>query len=229
MDATTARPAPPQPTPARWAGAWPAPAVAAAAGSGAFALSVVVAGALHPGYSHVREAISALAATDSPSAWVAVAGFLALAAGTTAAGATLWVRLRAGAAGRVAAALVVLSGLTAVGSGLARQDCSEADAACAAREAAGALSTHHWVHQYTSLAVFVLLSVALLLLPRALRANPGWAHLATATRLVGLAAVLVIAALMTVGFGDVSGLVQRPFVAVLFGWPVLLAAAPARR
>ncbi|NAZ87866.1 DUF998 domain-containing protein [Kineococcus indalonis] len=111
----------------------------------------------------------------------------------------------------------------------ARQDCSQADAACTAREAAGALSTHHWVHQYVSSTVFLVLAAALLVLSRALRANAGWAHLAPATRVAGLSALVVIAALVTVGLGGWSGLVQRAFVALLFGWPVLLSALPARR
>ena len=87
----------------RWSGSWPAPAIVAGAGFGAFALSIAAAGALYQGYSHVREGISALAATDSPSAWVMIAGFLALAVATVSTGVTLWVRLRTGIAGRIGA------------------------------------------------------------------------------------------------------------------------------
>jgi len=43
---------------------------------------------------------------------------------------------------------------------------------------------------------------------------------AVATRLVGVVGLLVIAAMMTVGLGDFGGLVQRLFIALLFGAPV---------
>jgi hypothetical membrane protein len=81
------------------------------AGFAAFALSITVAGAFNPDYSHVREGISALATTDSPAAPIMIAGFLALALGTAAAGVALWVRLPVGVAGRIGAVLVVLAGL----------------------------------------------------------------------------------------------------------------------
>jgi hypothetical membrane protein len=84
------------------------------------------------------------------------------------------------------------------------------------------------VHQLVSLAVFLVLTIAMFVIARGLKRSGGWAHLAVPTRLTGLAAFLVIAAMMTVGFGEFGGLVQRPFIALLFGWPVLLAAVPAR-
>jgi hypothetical protein len=64
--------APPVPAPTtrsfRDEGAWPARAVIACIGLEIFAVASVVAGALHPGYDPLREGISALAATTSPSA-----------------------------------------------------------------------------------------------------------------------------------------------------------------
>jgi hypothetical membrane protein len=213
----------------RLSGSWPPPAIAAAVGFAAFAASVVAAGALDPGYSHVREGISALAATDSPAAWIMITGFLGLAGGTMAAGITLWVRLGTGVAGRIGAAMVTLAGAAMVVVGLNQQDCSDFTGACAPLEAAGTLSTHHMIHQLVSLAVFTVLAVATFPLARGLRRSVVWAHLAVPTRLSGLVAILVIAMLLTVGFGDVAGVVQRLFVALLFGLPVLLAALPGRR
>lgn len=213
----------------RWSGSWPAPAIVAGAGFGAFALSIAAAGALYPGYSHVREGISALAATDSPSAWVMIAGFLALAVATVSTGVTLWVRLRTGLAGRIGAAMVVLAGVGMVVAALARQDCSDARAACAAAESAGTVSGHHVIHQLGSLAVFLVLTIALWVLARGLRTSRAWAHLAVPTRLAGLAAFAGIAMLVTVGFGAVEGLVERAVVTLLFGLPIVLAALSARR
>jgi hypothetical membrane protein len=194
----------------------------AAGGFGAFALSIPLAGAFAPGYSHVREGISALAATGSPSAPIMIVGFLALALGTAATGVTLWVRLSVGIAGRVGAAMVLLAGLAMVVVSLTRQDCSELVGACSAAEAAGTLSDHHVVHQLVSLAVFLVLTIAMFPLARGLRRDGGPAGLAVATRLVGVVGVLVIAMMTTVGLGDVGGLVQRVFIASLFGAPVVL-------
>lgn len=213
----------------RWSGSWPAPAIVAGAGFGAFALGIAAAGALYPGYSHVREGISALAATDSPSAWVMIAGFLALAVATVSAGVTLWVRLRTGIAGRIGAAMVVLAGVGMVVAALAREDCSDTRDACAAAESAGTVSGHHVIHQLGSLAVFLVLTIALSVLARGLRRSRAWAHLAVPTRLAGLAAFAGIAMLVTVGFGAVEGLVERAVVTLLFGLPIVLAALPARR
>jgi hypothetical membrane protein len=195
----------------------------ATGGFGVFALSIPLAGAFAPGYSQGREGISALAATGSPSALIMIVGFLALALGTAAAGVSLWVRLSVGVAGRVGAAMVLAAGLAMVVVGLNRQDCSELVGACSAAEAAGTLSDHHVVHQLVSLAVFLVLTIAMFPLARGLRRNGGPSGLAVATWLVGVVGVLVIAMMTTVGLGDMGGLVQRLFVALLFGAPVLLA------
>ena len=103
----------------------PVPGRVAVAGGVVFVLAAVVAGLLYPGYDPTREGISALASTPSPSAAVMIGGFLALAAGTTAAGVALWARLRGSTAGRTGAVLVLLAGAGMVVAGLARQDCSE--------------------------------------------------------------------------------------------------------
>jgi hypothetical membrane protein len=215
--------------PGRGEPAWSVPAVVAAAGLGVFAAAVAVSGALQPGYSHLREGISALAATGSAPAPIMIGGFLALAAGTTVAGTTLWERLSAGVAGRVGAVLVMLSGLAMVVVGLNRQDCSDLAGACAAAEEAGTLSGQHMVHQLVSLAVFLLLSIAPFVLARGLRRNGAPRRVAVLARLAGTFGLLVIAAMVSVGFGDVPGLVQRLFILVVFGLPVLLAAVPTRR
>jgi len=159
----------------------PSPSRLAVGGFAAFALSIPLAGAFHPDYSHVREGISALAATDSPAAPIMIAGFLALALGTVAAGVALWVRLPVGVA------------------------------------------DHHVVHQLASLAVFLVLVIAMFPSAHGLRRNGGPAGVAVATRLVGVVGLLVITAMMTVGLGDFGGLVQRLFIALLFGAPVVLA------
>ena len=212
--------------PPRTQHAWPGRL--AVVGGVTFALATVVAGLLYPGYDPTREGISALASTPSPSAAVMIGGFLALAAGTISAGVALWSRLRRGTAGRVGAALVLLAGVGMVVAALARQDCSELIGACAAAERSGTLSGHHVLHQLVSLAVFAALVVALFVLPRGVTRNSAWARWAVPTRLAGVVAVVLLAALLGGAVGDVGGLVQRAFIALVFGWPVLLAALPGR-
>jgi hypothetical protein len=92
----------------------------ALAGPGAFALAAFVGGRREPGYRPRDEPISALAAQATRSATVMVPGFLGLAAAT--------IRFARTLEGSVAApnpvpAMVVLTGLTTAGAGLAR--CSD--------------------------------------------------------------------------------------------------------
>lgn len=211
-------------------GPWPLPARLGAAGVLLFLGASVVTGALSPGYQWQRESISALAATDKAAAPVMIAGFLAAAVGLTATGIGLWRRFRGTASGRVAAVLVTVCGLTLTVSGLARQDCSDRLTTCRDYGAAPLASTHYWVHQYVSLALFLLMTVALFVLARATRRVQGWSRLTVATRLAGLWAVLVIADLMVdpPALNGWAGAIQRAFIVVLFGWPVLVAGLPAR-
>src|SRR5215212_9035161 len=105
-------------------------AIVGAAGLAGFFAAAVTTAAITPGYNWIRDAISALAATDSPHAWLMIAGFLAAAAGLAGTGVALWRRFGAHRSGRVAAVLVLLGVPLAVAAGLARQDCSEALTDC---------------------------------------------------------------------------------------------------
>jgi hypothetical membrane protein len=210
--------------------AWPLPARLGVAGIAAFFGASFVAGAFKPGYSHLREAVSALAATDSPAAPLMITAFLVSAVGMTATGVGIWRRLSVGVAGRVAAGLVVLSGLMMVVAGLARQDCSERLPSCIDHGEAPLGTTHFWVHQYVSLGLFVLLTISMFVMARGLRRSAGWAQLARWSKVAGLFSLLCIAELMVdpPALDPYAGLVQRVFVLVLFGWPVFVAGAPAR-
>jgi hypothetical membrane protein len=215
-------------TPTTTAHRWSVSARVGAAGIAAFFATSVATAALTPGYRTAREAISALAATDSRYAPVMITGFLLAAIGLAATGIALWRRFGAALSGRIAAGLVILgSGLTAT-AGLARQDCSEARESCIDHGEGALASTHFWVHQYVSLALFVTLVIASFVLIRATRRTDGFAHLAVPTRIMAYVLLLTTLAAMTVGFGAVNGLVQRPYLALLFGWPVLLAGSAPR-
>ncbi|MDG6106091.1 DUF998 domain-containing protein [Dactylosporangium aurantiacum] len=197
------------------------------AGAAVFAAATVIAGALYPGYSHQREAVSQLAATGSPGAPVMIVGFLALAAGTVAAGLALRRLLPAGAAGRTAGALMVVAGALLVVAGLARPACSDWIGACTAAERAGTLPLRHVVHNLVSPLVFVLLIAAVLTLARGLARN-GARRLAWPSLAVGLVSCVTLAALVTGAVPAAPGLLQRLFLLVLFGWIVAVAPLAAR-
>jgi hypothetical protein len=199
-----------------------------ATGFAAFAAGVVVVGALNPGYSHIREAMSALAATNARYAWLMIAGFMCLAIALVATGIALWRRLSATVSGRIAGGLVIGAGLLAGGSGLARQDCSEQLPSCVDYGEGIGASTHFWVHQYAGLAGFLVLLVALFVLARAVRLTPGLTYLAVPTRIVAFLCLAVLVPMFVFGFEGYHGLVQRPTYALMFGWPLLVAGLRSR-
>jgi hypothetical protein len=200
-----------------------------AAGFATFFVASIGTAAVTPGYRTTRDAISALAATDSPYAYVMIAGFMAAAAGLLATGIALWKRYGARTSGKVAAVIVMLCSGLMVAAGLARQDCSEAVETCIDHGKAPLASTHFWVHQYVSLAGFVLLVIAGFVLIRAVRRTEGFGYLKVPARIVAWTNLVVTVAAMTVGFGAINGLIQRPYIALLFGWPILLAGIAPRR
>jgi uncharacterized protein DUF998 len=201
-----------------------------ATGVAGFFVAALVAGLATPGYSSRHEAVSALAALDALWAPVMIAGFLLLAVGLAATGLALW-RLTPARAGRAAGVLVVLTSALMATAGLARQDCSDQRSTCVDfGEAAGA-STSYWVHQYASLLGFLLLVVGLFLLARGVHRSGVVADLALPTRLVALAS-LVLTVAVVVGPPPVAaayGWVQRAFLLLVFGWPVLVAVLHQRR
>jgi len=195
-----------------------------------FALSAI-AGALNPGYNPIREAMSALAATDADYAWISITGFMIAAVGLACTGIVLWRRFAGNRAGLVAAALVLAAAPEMVVAGLARQDCSERLPTCIDYGDAPLASTHFWVHQYTALFMFVSLTVALFLLARALRRDAGRTRLAAPTRLVAVTCLAVIVVVFMAEIGSSwHGLIQRIFAALVFGWPAVVAgSAPIPR
>jgi len=193
--------------------------IVAVAGVGGFALAVLVTGLITPGYGVRREAISALAALDSPHAWLMILGFTVGAVGLVAAGLALW-RVPTRSARLGAAMVIVAGGLIAV-AGFAREDCSDQLVTCKDFGEAVHASGSYWLHGYVSLLAFLLLIVSSFLVARGLR-RTGRRSLGTTGRVVGVACLvgLVLLVVTPTFVADNYGLVQRLFVAVLFGWPV---------
>lgn len=190
-------------------------------------LAIVVAGLLDPGYSPVSEGISPLASHESQVAPVMIGAFMAMAVALLSAGAAL-LNLLPGKRAAAAAILVLLAGSATVVVGFARLDCSTLQQECMARESAGTVSTGHVVHNLVSLGLFLLLAIATFLWGAGLR-RVGEARLA---RLTLLAAVLIVVFLfwfMSGAYGSAGGLVQRVFISLVYGWPVLLAGLLVRK
>jgi hypothetical membrane protein len=191
-------------------------------------MAVLVAALVTPGYDSRREAISGLAALDSPHAWIMILGFMLGAVGLLSAGLVLSKRVRT-PAGRVASVLIVVAGGLIAVAGLARQDCSDQLTTCKDFGEAVDASGSYWVHQQASLLGFVLLIVASFVPARGLR-RTGRPGLATASRTIGAACVAGTALLVVTPPVVVEsyGIVQRFLVALLFGWPVAAALLSSR-
>jgi hypothetical membrane protein len=203
-----------------------------AAGVASFFVASIITGALNPGYSHAREAVSALAATDARFAWIMITGFMLSAVGMSSTGVALWRRFVGNRAARVGAGILMIAGPLMVVAGVARQDCSERLSTCVDHGEGTGASTHFWVHQYVSLLLFVLVTVALFVLARGLRREAALSHLAVPTRVAGLFCLLVIVVMIVDEMKSIdayAGLAQRAFVLVQFGWPVVVAAAAGPR
>ena len=158
-----------------------------------------------------------------------ILGFMFAAVGLVSAGLVLWNTCRLELPGSRSGLVVMSAALMAV-AGLARQDCSDQLATCKDFGDAVNASESYWVHEQASLLGFLLLIISFFLLASGLRRTnrPG---LAIVSRVIGVAclagtALLVVTPPFVV---DNYGIVQRLFVAVLFGWPVAAALLAFRR
>jgi len=201
---------------------------AAVVGVGGFAVAGVVTGLVTAGYDPRREAVSGLAALDSPHAWIMILGFLFGSVGLLSAGLVLGKHVPTRAA-RVGSGLVVMSAALIAVAGLARQDCSDQLVTCKDFGDAVNASASYWVHEQASLLGFVMLIISFFLLASGLR-RTNRLGLATVSRIVGGACVAGTALLVVTPpfVVDNYGIVQRLFIAVLFGWPVAAALLATR-
>ena len=157
-----------------------------------------------------------------------ILGFLLGAVGLLSAGLVLWKHVPTRAA-RLGCGLVVMSAALIAVAGLARQDCSDQLATCKDFGDAVNASDSYWVHQQASLLGFVMLIISFFLLASGLRAT-NRPRLAAVSRAVGVACVAATALLVVTPpfVVDNYGIVQRLFIAVLFGWPVAAALLASR-
>lgn len=206
----------------------PAAGLVAAVGVAGFTAATIVSAFGYPGYSHLSFDISALGGIQSPWAPIMIAGFVALAVGLVSAGIGLRSSL-SGRSGRAAATLAVVLGLLLLVPGFAREDCATTEAACQAAEKAGTVSTHHVVHQLSSLLAFVLGLALLFVLASTARRTAGFEHLARPIRITAVACIAILVAFIGDAFGAWQGLGERLYVAGIVGWPMLFALIGPRQ
>jgi hypothetical membrane protein len=188
-----------------------------------------LAGLLRPGYSPVREAISALGA--GPNAWIQNANFALSGLLFVVFAVDLYPHFRPFfGGGRLFACLAMLA-LSGVGLTSAAYFTVPGPTDPPSQQLVAGI-----LHGVCFLLVFVPLSLALILVGRPLRAAPGWRGSGIHALVTGwatLALFFVVYALLSVD-APYGGLVLRVMVSVAFSWHVitgwrLFAAGRARR
>jgi hypothetical membrane protein len=184
----------------------------------------VLAGALEPHYSPVRQFISELGRVGATNPWIFATflgiwgvGFIALAVATVPS-------LRTRPWPLAMPLFFVLAGVCAILVGQLQMDCSPIlSAVCKSREAAGALSWHHYAHEWLTLGIFVSL-----LLTGFAFARSAWpsrpARLVLSGALVLLTAFIVTWVLND-SFAGYLGLEERLWTLVAQAWALLCATA----
>jgi hypothetical membrane protein len=182
----------------------------------------VLGGALEPSYSQVRQFISELGRVGAANPWIFTIfmgiwglGFIGLAV-------AIVPSLRTRRWPLAMPLFFVLAGVCAILVGQFQMDCSPIlSAACKSREAAGALSWHHYAHEWISLGI----KLSLLLTGFAF-ARSAWPS-RLARLVLGGALVLLVAGIVTFflhnSFVGYKGLEERLWALVAIAWAVVCA------
>jgi Protein of unknown function (DUF998) len=206
----------------------PAWTLIAVLGLATFVAAVITAGVRNPSDNPLSEGVSALGAQDAVAPVVMNLGFLVLAVGTVAAGLAL-LSMRSTKSSLAAPIIIILAGLGETAVAFVRQDCSTALAQCVYAEQANTVSTSHTVHQLIALAVAASLVVGLWMLAASLGREPDTAALARMTWRVAAVATFMFVLLGSQLYGDLGGIVEKVLIALVFGWPVVVAVALHRK
>src|SRR3954447_21311691 len=130
----------------------------ALAGQVVFIAAWVVAGALEPGYSHIDQAVSELAARTAAHPGIVTAGVVAFGLSFAALGMAMPAALPRRRAGRIAAALFVGAGLAIALTAVFRLDCGPSVEHCRDLWRDGALSWQQDAHVWTAFGAQLLLA-----------------------------------------------------------------------
>lgn len=181
-----------------------------------FTVAFIVQGLFRPGYSHLTDPVSALAA--GPNGWIQNANFFIFGPLMIAYAIGLHLGVRSTRRGVVGPALLVLSGLGLILSGLFPW----------VRDATGELSVPPG-HLVGALMAFLFGGLGLIVISRRMARDPRWRSLATYARASGIAIIALFLATGRLAVPDDAplhewaGLMQRATVAVWFACTIVLA------
>jgi hypothetical membrane protein len=182
----------------------------------------VLGGALEPRFSHVRQYISELGRNGAANPWIFTAfvgiwglGFIALAV-------AIVPSLRTRPWPLEMSIFFAIAGVCAISVGWLHMDCSPTvSAVCKSREAAGALSWHHYAHEWVSFAI----KVSLLMTGFAF-ARSAWPSRLARLVLSGALVLLVVGIVTFVlhdSFAGYQGLEERLWALVAQLWALVCA------
>ncbi len=190
-------------------------AVVGMAGPTVFVIGIVLAAALTPGYSHLSEPVSQLAAFGRPHPAIQMTGFVVFGLSMVAVAFGLWRTLPTGIASRVGTILVGVGGSNMVATGLFRADPMDQRVPSVAGN----------VHMATAMVLFVSLILAFIVLGRGMRQRSRWAPLAPFSLVAGVSAFAFLAA-FSFAFElqpEWVGLWQRLLAATIVSWFVTVS------
>ncbi|HVO55232.1 MAG TPA: DUF998 domain-containing protein [Solirubrobacterales bacterium] len=189
-------------------------AVGSIAGQLVWVAIVAFAGAIEPGYSPVRDPISALGAQDAARPWLFDTGVAIWGLSFLAAAAALWLDAPPSLRGRLGPALIAFTGLAEILDGFPLPaDCRRTiDPGCHAREIAGEVSWRQVAHGWTF--VFGVLALGLSVFAMAWRfhGDERWGpadRLALAAGAIGVGIVVTLLFAVSHEAGGHYGLFQR--------------------
>lgn len=186
------------------------------AGPFLFVVGIIVGGAVTPGYSHLSDPVSQLAATGQPYPFIQMTGFVLFGLAILASGLGLWMLPLSGKAARTGQVLLMIAGSSMVLTGLFRADPMEQES----------LTTSGTLHLITAMVLFPAVSAAFLFFARAFRRASSWGDLSRFSLVAGLAAIAFLLT-YSVAFElqpDLVGLWQRLFAATIVTWFVVVAS-----
>jgi hypothetical membrane protein len=193
----------------------------ALAGQALFIASWIVSGALQPGYSHVRSAISELGAGDVLHPWIVNAGLVLVGLSVAALGAALPAVLPRRRATRVAAGLFLAAGALLLLAGLFHLDCGLSQQRCLDRFRAGDLSWHSYAHVWLSFGFELVFVATTFAIARALWPAPS-GLLALGCGVSGVA-ILVFFSVVDRPEASTSGLSERIGFGTVHFWATVVA------
>jgi len=203
-------------------------AVASIAGQLVWIAIVAVAGAIEPGYSPVRDAISALGARDAARPWLFDAGVALWGLSFIAVAVALWLDGPRTFRGRLGPALIGFTGFAQILDGFPfPADCRKTiDAGCRARELAGEVSWQHVAHGWVYFVGAIALMASVFAMAWRFRGDERWAGADRLALGAGFFGVIVVGGLFFAtgdGTDGYYGLVQRLSLGAAAVWVGALA------